>query len=110
MKFWAPFQLQSIGNQEDLRRFVNQAINNLSQIVTNNINVQDNLNCQVVGVTLGTTEIAIQHNFARVPFGYLVLNQDANATIYSGASEWNATTIYLRASGTVYAKIGILGG
>lgn len=110
MKFWGPFQLQSIGTPDDLRRFVNQAITNLSQIVTNNINFQDNMNCQVVGVTLGTSEIAIKHNFNRVPFGYLVLNQDANATIYSGTTEWNANTIYLKASGTVYAKIGILGG
>ena len=111
MKFWAPFQIQTVRDIEDLRRFVDQGMKNISQLVTKNVNFTDNIQCTIVPcVTLGTTEIAVPHTLGTVPFGYLVLSRGSTAVVYDGSSAWNDKNIYLRATGTVGVKLAILGG
>lgn len=110
MKPWMPFQIQSVTSWEDLRRVTDQGFQNLYKLMNGNVQFQDNINCQIVEVIVSTATITIDHNFGRIPYGFLVLNQNANANIWSASFAWTSSSIYLTASATVTAKIAILGG
>jgi hypothetical protein len=110
MKPWMPFQIQSVTSWEELRRFSSQGFQNLYQLMNGNIGFLDNINCQVQSVTLTTSPVAINHTLNKVPIGYLVLNQNANASVYSATLVWSDKTIYLQSSASVYVKLAILGG
>lgn len=111
MKVWALPSVQSLKSWQDLMRFTTQSLTNFSQILAGNVGFSDNIFCQIVtGVTLTTSQVAIEHTLGRTPIGYLVLQRDAAQVVYNGTSRWNKTTIYLRAGGTVVCDIAVLGG
>lgn len=110
MKPWMPFQIQSVNSWEDLRRFTSQGFQNLYSLMNGNVSFQDNINCQIKDLVLSTDTSTISHNLGKIPYGFLVLNQNANANIWSASFSWNENSIYLTASATVTAKIAILGG
>ncbi len=110
MKPWMPFQIQSVTSWEDLRRFTDQGFQNLYRFMNGNVGLQDNINGQVVDIILSTTTATINHNLGKIPYGFLVLNQDANANIWSASFAWTDSSIYLVASATVTARIMISGG
>lgn len=51
-------------------------------------------------ITSGTpdAENTLAHGLGAVPVGYIVLNQDKAASLYSGASAWTASNIYLKSN------------
>lgn len=75
-----------------------------------NVGFTDNIQCMIVDTTLSTAVATIPHNLNKMPLGFLVLNQDANANIWSASFTWTNSYVYLTASATVTAKIAILGG
>lgn len=110
MKIWMPFQIQSVKSWEDLRRFTFQGFENIQKALSGNISFQDNMKCTIVDATFTTATSTVPHNLGQIPYGFLVLNQNANANIWSASFNWTDTNVYLTASATVTAKIAILGG
>lgn len=110
MKGWMPFQIQSIKSWEELRRFTDQGFQNLYKFMNGNVSFQDNMFSKQVDVVLSTNVVSIEHKLGQVPYGFLVLNQNANANIWSASFAWTDTKIYLVASATVTARISIVGG
>lgn len=110
MKMWMPFQNQSVGSWEDLRRFSDQAFQNIYKALSGNLSFQDNMRCTVVETVLSTATATIPHNLNQIPYGFLVLNQNANANIWGASFNWTSENVYLTASATVTVKLAILGG
>lgn len=110
MKFWAPFALQGSPDLKALVQFVTQSVTNTSQILTGNVNFQDNVQCTLVTVLITTSETPVPHSLGIVPMGFLVLNADSPGIIYSGTSSWNDKYIYLKSTVSVTAKIAVIGG
>lgn len=111
MKPWMPFQIQSVRSWEELRRFTDQSLQNLFTLMSGNVNFQDNIQCSIAeSVVLSPAGTTIPHNLNKIPYGFLVLNQNASASIYGSTLPWTNTNIYLASSATVTAKIAILGG
>lgn len=98
MKIWSLPSLQSVTSWEDLRRFSSQALTNFSQVLSRGIGFQDNINCQIVDVVLGSSETAIPHTLGVVPIGYLVLKAYTTVASYpvAGSTAWTDTVIYLQ--------------
>lgn len=112
MKVWSLPSLQSVTSWEDLRRFTSQSLTNISQILSGRVGFQDNVNCQIVDVVLGLSELAIPHTLGVVPIGYLVLKAYSTAGAYpvAGTSAWTDKVIYLQTdSANVSFKIAIIG-
>lgn len=43
-------------------------------------------------------ETAVPHGIGEVPIGYIVLNQDKAGILYSSATAWTSTNVYLKSS------------
>jgi len=54
------------------------------------------------GTTPGSAnvEFSINHSLGRIPIGFIVINLNAAAIIYSSTTAWTANTIYLKCNGT----------
>lgn len=110
MKPWMPFQIQSVTSLDDLRRFTDQGFQNLYRFMNGNVGFTDNVQCSIVDTVLNQTTSTIPHNLNKVPIGFLVLNQNADANVWSGPFAWTDSNVYLVASTTLTVKLAILGG
>lgn len=94
---------------EDLLKVLNQAMTNLANIFEHSVNIVDNLDCQILTYTsngVANTEDTVAHTLKRVPTGFIVVNLDKSASIYSGGTAWTSTAVYLKSSAaTTVAKI-----
>lgn len=112
MKVWSLPGLQSVKSLEDLRRFVTQSLTNVTQILSNGVGFQDNINCQIVDVRLGLSETAISHSLGVIPIGYIVLKAYSTAGSYPvvGSTAWTTEKIYLQTdSSNIDFTIAIIG-
>lgn len=109
MKVWSLSGLQSVKSWEDLRRFVSQGLTNITQILSNNVGFLDNVNCQIVEVTVNTTETTIPHTLGVIPIGFIVLNSASFDYPKAGTTAWTIENIYLIANTQAIFKIAIIG-
>lgn len=109
MKIWSQPGLQSVKSLEDLRRFVSQALFNITQTLSNGIGFADNVNCQIVEVTVNTTETTIPHKLGVIPIGFIVINAADFQYPKAGTTAWTTSNIYLIANTQAVFKIAILG-
>lgn len=112
MKVWSLPTLQSVQRWEDLRNFASQALNNFSQIFSNNVSFGDNVFCQIVtGVSItSTSDTKISHTLGVVPIGIIVLKQTDFGVLKQTSQAWTTTEIYLNASIDGDYTIAIIGG
>lgn len=110
MKFWGPFQIQDVKDISQVAQFVTQAITNLSQFMTGQVNFSDNIQCTLVDQIIKITDTPVPHTLGLVPIGFLILNSDGPGIIYAGSTDWNKNYIYLKSSVQVTAKIAVIGG
>ena len=96
----------------DLEKALDKFFSELRAILNNGIRPGDNLDAQTVSVTTHATpdtEIAVAHTLKRVPTGYIVLGRDKAGLIYTGATAFSASSIYLKSNvASVTATILIL--
>lgn len=111
MKPWGLPSVLNLKNVEDLARWMDSFNTNMFQALNGKIGFTDNIDCQVLtGVNLTPNQTTISHSLNKVPIGFLVINANAAANVYSGTFAWTKSNIYLAASATVTASLVILGG
>ena len=101
-----PIQLQ----QTNQNSSIVTDVTNLVLAVNGNLTFNDNFAGVFVSGTVGTTSTAISHNLGSIPIGYIVVNQNSPAIIYSSGTSWSATTIYLAASTTTSGTLWLIAG
>jgi hypothetical protein len=88
-KIWGLPSIQSVKSFEDLRRFTNQSVTSITDVLTNNINFSDNFRGQIFTVgplsqmqwaNPGPTSFRLSMNV--IPTGYLVLSQNAAGQVF----------------------------
>jgi len=72
----------------------------LATLVNGNIKMS-NENMSVVTVAVADTgsadtDFTVTHNLKRTPTGYFVIKTDKACNVYTGATAWTATAIYLK--------------
>lgn len=108
------YDLQNVTQTQVLARFVGAAFNSILLQLNGKLDFGDNIRCSgplTVGFTTSSDPVKIPHSLGRQPLGYLVIQQDAAASIYSPNQNmypWNATQIYLSASAAVNAQIFVI--
>ena len=93
----------NIGSTTDpveLSRLMAIVVDQLNTLLNAGLLFSDNFNAKFTSVTFSQadTEQRIEHNLGRVASSYLVLNNSANAVVYSGVSENSNQFLFLRAS------------
>ncbi|MBI4397041.1 MAG: hypothetical protein HY548_08105 [Elusimicrobia bacterium] len=87
-----PFEL-------DLMKALNELNLNLESILNGGIRFQDNVDCKTISFTSSGTpdaENTVTHALGKIPTGFIVANLDKAAIVYSSASAWTASNIYLK--------------
>lgn len=116
MKVWSGEFIQSAKDWIELRTQCFSALNNHSQVLQRNVNLQDNIQCQIVDVEfLSNASIRIEHGLRVVPIGFWVINiNHANIVFQASSPDWTKTAIYLACNTTignpVEVTIAIIGG
>lgn len=98
MKFSFPGISDDIG--EEVRRYFNSIIEQLTRFSQANIEVRGNLKSTYTTLTISQadTETAVPHNLGVMPFMY-VANTDKGGVIYdSNRANWDSNTIYIKSS------------
>lgn len=109
MKIWSLPGVQSVKSLEDLRRFISQALFNITQALSNGLGFRDNINCEIIELTINTTETTIPHGLGVVPIGFIVINAADFQYPKKGTTAWTTKNIYLIANTQAVFKIAILG-
>lgn len=97
---------------KDLERNLDRNFEQIREILTEGILLDDNLNGFRTTITTDATpgvETVIAHGLKRAPIGFLVLKKDKAAHIYSGATADGSTNLYVRSDvASVTATLFIL--
>lgn len=105
MKFSASTDIDRLEGEEEVKRWVAIALDQVGQILNNGLLFSDNFNAKILTVTfpVANVEVASLHGLGRVPSGYIQVGQTAATIVYDGSSANTASLLYLRASaaGTV---------
>lgn len=113
MKVWSLPSIQSVVSWEDLRRFVNQSLTNLTQILSRGIGFNDNINCEIFSeiTILAGTSLVIDHKLGVVPIGFLTIktNQPVSSLIPTTGFTWTTTQVSLLATDSCTVTIILLG-
>ena len=73
----------------------------LADTLNGGLKFSDNFNQETITVSdTGTAdvEIAVTHTLKRIPVGFILINRNKAASVYSSGTAWTATTIYLKAN------------
>lgn len=87
-------------------------ITNIKLAINGNLTFNDNFSGIFVSGTVNTTTTSISHGLGSVPIGYIVVNQNSPAIIYSSGTttQWSASIVYLSASTTTSATLWLIAG
>lgn len=79
-------------------------------VVNGNLEFAKNMliSSKTVTFAQGGVDVKIDHGLGRIPRGYLVISRDTINHVYDGVSPATESFIYLRAQGTLTAKIVFL--
>lgn len=86
---------------EELVKFLEQLMTNLSNIFGKAVSLTDNLDCEFIDYTsngVADTEDTVAHTLRRVPTGFIVVNRDKAGAVYDSGTAWTTTNIYLKCS------------
>lgn len=109
-----PTNLQSLKEVPNLARFTSAAIDSIVSQVNGKLDFVDNVRVSgplAVAFTTPNVAVKVIHFLGRQPVGYLVIGQDAAASIYFPSLvtfPWTSTQIYLSASAIVNAQVFVL--
>lgn len=81
--------ITNIKTVDDLVRFLGPFIKQAISALNKNLNYQDNIRSSVVNVAFPSTansNLAVAHNLATTPIGYIPIAFSAAANIYNGSS------------------------
>jgi len=111
-KLKALFTISNCKNLEDVKRFTSAAFDEIQQLINGRLTLGDNLQASgPLTVALGTTPIKVMHSLSQTPSGYLVVNQDAGASIFTpdrSQYPWDKSQIFLQSTAPVTAVIYVL--
>lgn len=76
-------------------------------ILNGNIEPIGNLKVEMYRVqfTFTNVEQDIRHKLGRVAKGYFVIRKSGNFNVYDGATDWNANSVFLKASAAGFATV-----
>lgn len=100
-------QISNLNTLEEVTRYLQMFLTDISAIINGNIEIGSNLSVSLVtaNFTMTNTEFAIGHTLGRVPVGYIVTKMDAATVVYSGTTTWTDKTIFLKANTTANCSI-----
>lgn len=108
-KVISPSDLGNIKDDSQFKRMCSVIISELVEKFNGNIDISpENLNISLLEArfTADNTATTFNHSLGRIPSGYIICYLTASRVIYNGdPAKWTSTTIELRASGTVTAKL-----
>ena len=89
--------------------YLQQTFNQTIQVINGRLTFKDNLQSITVSVTIAAsgTDVKVQHALGYVPSGFLPINQNTAAVVYTGVTNWTAQSIYVRGSAAVTATLMI---
>lgn len=85
--------------EQDLFKAIQDFAKNIVTILNRGISFDDNVDCRRVTFTSSATpdaENTVPHSLGKVPIGYLIYGLDKAAIVYTGATSWSDTNIYLK--------------
>ena len=96
----------NVSDLEQLKRFTGGALRSLVDQVNGRISFQENIQARVVEFSFESTSIdyIVPHGLGYIPLGFVVINQNAAAILYSYKT-MDRNNLYLRASAVTDAKI-----
>jgi hypothetical protein len=108
----AQFMLASLTTVEDLARYTAAALDEIQGMLSGRLVFVDNVQASgPLTASLGTQPTAISHSLNRVPAGYLIISQDAAASIFRPSVvnyPWSQSQIFLQASSAVNATLYVI--
>jgi len=100
---------EDLGNVSDENkfRFIEIFLKDVKNVVNGGLDFASNLVFPFVSVnfTAANANLAVAHSLNRLPRGYFVISRSAAGIVYDGTLESSSTTIYLRSSAVMTAKI-----
>jgi hypothetical protein len=87
----------------DLLQELNRLSLNLESILNRGLRFEDNVDCRLVSVVSHVTpgtQFSVAHGLGKTPVGYIVSGQGAAGDLYDGSTPNDATTLYLKSSGS----------
>lgn len=83
-------------------RYLNNQWATIARVV-NNLTLggpSSSIQANTQGATAGAanTDFPVPHTLGRKPTGFIIISQDAAASIYDGVTPWTTTQIFLRSS------------
>jgi len=103
--------VSNVQSWEDLRRYCANFFEKLPGILNGGIQFGDNIKSQgpiEFKIIAASQVVKISHTLGYVPAGYLLVYQNASASIYAADSStypWTNTDIYLTASAAVTGRV-----
>lgn len=100
-------QISNLKTIEDVVRFIQPFITDVSETINGNIQFDQNCSVAILDVTFDTAnaEKAVSHSLGRVPIGYFKIGSGAATVLYNGTTANDSSTIYLQANVATTAKV-----
>lgn len=100
MKFSAGVDIDRLNGEEEVKRWISIALDQIGQILNNGLSLTDNFNAKFITVSfpVANSEVAAPHGLGRVPSSYIILGANAAMSVYDGTSTSTASVLYLKSS------------
>lgn len=102
MKQQRPVSVSNVTTFEDLRKWTDFSLSDISDILNGHVSFNDNIDAKIASAVFSSanTDTQITHGLNRIPIGYIDIKKNATISFKDGNAAWTTTTIYLQASGS----------
>lgn len=100
MKLKIAQSVSNVESFEDLRRFTDQTLKSIADVINGNIDFSDNVSVSFATVTFDRNDVTYQvnHTLNRMPVGYVPVSKSIASDLYTGSGSFTTKTIPLKAT------------
>lgn len=107
------FNLSNLDTVDDLSRYLNVSVNELTNIINGKIEFVENILSARINVnfTSANSQFSISHSLNKTPVGYIQIGSNVACNVYdgtNGVSDWSDSLIFLKCNAIAQVRLIII--